>query len=49
MNRRQKWSRMGDSTPKNEEIHPQAECRSNRAEQFFQILTTLRLAWFAQG
>jgi hypothetical protein len=31
---------MGDSTPKNEEIHPQAECSSNRSEQLFQILTS---------
>jgi hypothetical protein len=29
-----------------EEIHPQADCSANRAQQVFQILTTLGLAWF---
>jgi len=45
----QKWSKWGDSAPKNEEIQLLSECSSNRAMQFFQILTTLRLAPSAQA
>ena len=37
------------NAPKNGEINPQAVCSNNRAVQIFQILTTLRLAWFAEG